>query len=150
MERARANKTITEKQHTRHAIFIPWFGQVTLAYFHVVASQWTRVALNPFQVIQWSTWIPRSFILSILPFARNLHKLEPLTLTKLWSQRKHKSKDGRATHARLKSAAHTRTQVKKWAHKHSSRSLQLEQCSTLKNDDPIMWMQSLGVLGCFL
>jgi hypothetical protein len=31
------------------------FGQVTLAYFHVVASQWTRVALNPFQVIQWST-----------------------------------------------------------------------------------------------
>jgi hypothetical protein len=33
-------------------IFIPWFGQVTLAYFHVVASQWTRVALNPFQVIR--------------------------------------------------------------------------------------------------
>jgi hypothetical protein len=32
--------------------FIPWFDQVTLAYFHVVASQWTRVALNPFQVIQ--------------------------------------------------------------------------------------------------
>jgi hypothetical protein len=37
-------------QETR--CFIPWFGQVTLAYFHVVASQWTRVALNPFQVIQ--------------------------------------------------------------------------------------------------
>jgi hypothetical protein len=52
MERARANKTITEKKHTRHAIFIPWFGQVTLAYFHVVLFQWTRVALNPFQVIQ--------------------------------------------------------------------------------------------------
>jgi hypothetical protein len=46
------NKTITKKQHKRHAIFIPWFGQVTLAYFHVVASQWTRVALSPFQVIQ--------------------------------------------------------------------------------------------------
>jgi hypothetical protein len=44
-------KTITEKAITRHAIFIPWFGQVTLAYFHVVASQWTRVAINPFQVI---------------------------------------------------------------------------------------------------
>jgi hypothetical protein len=40
-----------EEQYTRHAVFIPWFGQVTLAYFHVVASQWTRVALNPFQVI---------------------------------------------------------------------------------------------------
>jgi hypothetical protein len=24
----------------------------TLAYFHIVVSQWTRVALNPFQVIQ--------------------------------------------------------------------------------------------------
>jgi hypothetical protein len=51
MERALANKTITEKQHKRHTIFIQWFDQVTLAYFHV-ASQWTRVALNPFQLIQ--------------------------------------------------------------------------------------------------
>jgi hypothetical protein len=41
-----------KKQHMRHVIFIPWFAQVTLAYFRVVASQWTRVALNPFQVIQ--------------------------------------------------------------------------------------------------
>jgi hypothetical protein len=41
-----------ESNHKRHAIFIPWFGQVKLAYFHVVVSQWTRVALNPFQVIQ--------------------------------------------------------------------------------------------------
>jgi hypothetical protein len=52
MERALANTSNHgEEQHKRHAIFIPWFGQVTLAYFHVVASQWTRVALNPFQVI---------------------------------------------------------------------------------------------------
>jgi hypothetical protein len=41
-----------EKTHKRHMIFISWFGQVTLAYFHIVASQWTRVALNPFQVIR--------------------------------------------------------------------------------------------------
>jgi hypothetical protein len=41
--------------NTRHTFFIPWFGQATLAYFHVVASQWTRVALNPFQVIRRST-----------------------------------------------------------------------------------------------
>jgi hypothetical protein len=40
------------KQHTRHVIFISWFGQVTLVYFHVVAYQWTRVALNLFQAIQ--------------------------------------------------------------------------------------------------
>jgi hypothetical protein len=52
MKRVLVNKTIIEKQHKRHAIFIPWFSQVTLVYFHVVASQWTRVALDPFQVIQ--------------------------------------------------------------------------------------------------
>jgi hypothetical protein len=53
MKRALANtNNHREKRHKRHTIFIPWFGQVTLAYFHVVVSQWTRVALNPFQVIQ--------------------------------------------------------------------------------------------------
>jgi hypothetical protein len=43
---------ITQKDNTRDTRVIPWFGQVILAYFHVVASQWTMVALNPFQVIQ--------------------------------------------------------------------------------------------------
>jgi hypothetical protein len=53
MERALETKSIIEKSNTRDTVlFIPWFGQVTLSYFHVVASQWTRVALNPFQVIQ--------------------------------------------------------------------------------------------------
>jgi hypothetical protein len=53
MRQALANRNNhREEQHKRHTIFIPWFGQVTLAYFHVVASQWTSVALNPFQVIQ--------------------------------------------------------------------------------------------------
>jgi hypothetical protein len=150
MEQARANKTITEKLYTRHAIFIPWFGRVTLAYFHVVVSQWTRVALNPFQVIQWSTWIPQSFILNILPVCEESPQVGASRPYKVMITKKNKSKDGRATHARPKSAAHTRTQVKNWAHKHSSRSLQLEHCSNLKNDDPIAWMQSLGVLGCFL
>jgi hypothetical protein len=86
MERARANKTVTEKQHTRHAIFIPWFDQVTLAYFHVVASRWTRVALIPFQVIQWSNWISRSFILSILPVCTQTQRKEFTTRTMLSSQ----------------------------------------------------------------
>jgi hypothetical protein len=45
-------KQSQRKQSQEIHDFIPWFGQVTLAYFHVVASQWTRVALNPFQVIR--------------------------------------------------------------------------------------------------
>jgi hypothetical protein len=33
------DKTITEKATQETHDFIPWFGQVTLAYFHIVASQ---------------------------------------------------------------------------------------------------------------
>ena len=53
------------------------------------------------------------FLIVFLPFARNHYRLEPLALTSL-SQEKHSSKWERVTHARLKSAAHTRTQAKTW------------------------------------
>jgi hypothetical protein len=44
---------ITKKNNTRDTVVYPVVRpSVTLAYLHVVASQWTRVALNPFQVIQ--------------------------------------------------------------------------------------------------
>jgi hypothetical protein len=83
---------------------------------HVGASQWTRVALNSFQVIQWSTWIPQcSFFLYSFPFVRNLHNLEPLALTMKWSQRSTYVRVGRATHTSLKARAKTRTQVTTWA-----------------------------------
>ena len=52
IERALEKKSITEKSNTRDTVFYPWFGQVSLVYLHVVASHWTRVAFNPFQVIQ--------------------------------------------------------------------------------------------------
>jgi hypothetical protein len=44
---------ITEKDNTRETVFYPVVRpSITLAYFHVVASIGTRVAINPFQVIQ--------------------------------------------------------------------------------------------------
>jgi hypothetical protein len=44
---------ITKKDNTRDTIVYPVVQpSITLAYLHVVASQWTRVALNPFQVIR--------------------------------------------------------------------------------------------------
>jgi hypothetical protein len=44
---------ITEKDNTRDRVVYPMVRpSITLAYFHVVVSQWTRVAFNPFQVIQ--------------------------------------------------------------------------------------------------
>jgi hypothetical protein len=52
----------------RHAIFIPWFGQVTLAYFHVVASQLDEGCTQPLSsdsMINLNTMV--FSLLSILP-----------------------------------------------------------------------------------
>jgi hypothetical protein len=102
-----------QSQDTRE--FISSFGQVKLAYFHVVASQWTRVALNPFQVIQWSTWIPRHFFL--ISFSRLRGISTSWSLLPLQDDHKERTRVrlGRATDTRLKNAAHQRTQVKNWA-----------------------------------
>jgi hypothetical protein len=72
MKRSLANKTITEEQHKRHAIFIPWFGQVTLAYFHVVASQLNEGCTQPLSsdpMINLNTTI--FSLLSILPICED-------------------------------------------------------------------------------
>jgi hypothetical protein len=100
-------------QETRD--FIPWFGQVTLAYFHVMASQWTRVALNPFQVIQWSTWIPRLFFLITFPVCEESPQVGASRPYKIDHKERTRVRLGRATHTRLKHAAHQCTQVKTWA-----------------------------------
>jgi hypothetical protein len=41
-----------EKQHKRHGDLSRGSAKYNTCLLHVVASQWTRVALNPFQVIQ--------------------------------------------------------------------------------------------------
>jgi hypothetical protein len=74
------------------------------------------------------------FLIVVFPFARNLHKLEPLALTRLISW-KARSRLGRATHTRIKSTPQTHTQVRRWAHKTHAGSIQLEKCSNLKNDE---------------
>jgi hypothetical protein len=99
----------------------------TLAYFYVVASQWTRVALNTFQLIQRSTWIPWCSSFSQLFHVWGISTSWSLSPLQDWSQIHPKSKVGRETHTRARVAATTRTQVKKRAHKHSATSLQLKQ-----------------------
>jgi hypothetical protein len=63
------------------------------------------------------------------PFVRNLHKLEPLTLTILITMETTRVREGIETHARARVKAATHTQVKKRAHKHSATSSQLNKCS---------------------
>jgi hypothetical protein len=55
------------------------------------------------------------FLIVDVSLVRNLHKLEPLTLTKFDLNENHKSKGGKETHARV--TAMTRTEVKTRAHK---------------------------------
>jgi hypothetical protein len=107
---------IESTQETRN--FIPWFGQVTLAYFDVVASQWTRVAHDPFQVIQWSTWIPRLYFLISFPVCEESPQVG--------ASRPYNKDHNESTRVRLgsnthKSAAHTRTQAKAWAQNEAQR-----------------------------
>jgi hypothetical protein len=53
------------------------------------------------------------FLISDVPFVRNLHKLEPLTLRILITMKTTRVREGIKTHARAKFTTATRTQVKK-------------------------------------
>jgi hypothetical protein len=57
------------------------------------------------------------FLIADVPFVRNLHKLEPLTLIILITMKTTRAKEGTKTHARARVATTTRTQVKKRAQK---------------------------------
>jgi hypothetical protein len=103
------------KSHKRHAIFIPWFGQVTLAYFHVVASQWMRVALNPFQVIRWSTLILRFFLSLSFSRLRGISTAWSLSPLQWRSQKMYGSKGGESNTHNTQITVQSRTQVTTWA-----------------------------------
>jgi hypothetical protein len=53
------------------------------------------------------------FLIAYVPFVRNLHKLEPLTLTILITIKTTRVREGLETHAKARVTAMTRTQVKK-------------------------------------
>jgi hypothetical protein len=84
----------------------------------------------------------------MFPFMRNLHKLEPLTLTILITIKTTRVREGIETHASTRVVATQRTQVKKRAHNHGEARSQLNKCSNLKHNDLNACLWSLGVLGC--
>jgi hypothetical protein len=88
------------------------------------------------------------FLIEDVPFVRNLHKLEPLTLTIMIIMKTTRVREGIETHARARVTTATRTQVKKRAHKHIATSSQLNKCSNIKHNDPDACLRILGVLGC--
>jgi hypothetical protein len=52
------------------------------------------------------------FLIADVPFVRNLHKLEPLTLTISITMKTTRVREGIETHTRARVTATTRTQVK--------------------------------------
>jgi hypothetical protein len=144
VSRSRENRTrITIGDAT---IFIPWFGQVE----HLPTSTLWRPSgrglhSTPFKrsMIHLNTTV--FFLIADVHFVRNLHKLDPLTLTILITMKTTRVREGIETHARARVTAATGTQVKKRAHKHSAASSQLNKCSNLKHNDSV---RSLGILGC--
>jgi hypothetical protein len=96
------------QSHKRATQETRWFYLVvrpgiTLAYFHVVASQWTRVAINPFQVIQWSTWIPQFLPYISFSVCEESPQVGASHPYKVDHNTKHKIKGGKETHTRLES-----------------------------------------------
>jgi hypothetical protein len=83
------------------------------------------------------------FLITNVPFVRNLHKLEPLTLTILITMKTTRVREEIETHARARVTATTCTQVKKRAHKHSAASSQLNKCSNLNHNDTDACLQSI-------
>jgi hypothetical protein len=86
------------------------------------------------------------FLILVFPFVRNLHKLEPLTLTKLFATQSIRVREGKE-HTQESHQTHTHTS-QDVSTKHGAGSLQLRRCSNLKHNDPIVWLRSLGVLEC--
>ena len=88
------------------------------------------------------------FLIADVPFVRNLHKLEPLTLTILITMKTTRVREGIETHARARVTATTRTQVKKRAHNTAQQVHNSNKCSNLKHNESNVCLLSLGVLGC--
>jgi hypothetical protein len=89
------------------------------------------------------------FLIADVSSVRNLHKLEPLTLTILITMKTTRVREGIETHARARVTAVTHTHKSRNEHtKHNAASSQLNECSNLKHDDLDACLRSLGVLGC--
>jgi hypothetical protein len=91
---------------------------------------WSRIALNPSQVIQQSNLSTTVFFLSnLFPFVRNLHKLEPLALI-MFDKKGARVREGKQHTQDSNRSKHTHTS-QDVSTKNGAGSLQLKRCSNL-------------------
>ena len=144
MKQSLANKTITEEQHKRHVIFILWFGQ--LEYLPtprcgVPMDEGCTQPLSSDPMINLNT--TTFFLIVFLPFARNLHKLEPLVLT-LEFHKEARSKGGMSNAHKTRSQnVNTHTSRNK-SSQHNSMSSQLNKSSRCYHNEPNARNRCLG------
>jgi hypothetical protein len=103
IERALEKKSITKKSNTRDTMFYPVVrpsNTCLLPRCGIPMDEGCTQPLSSDPMINLNNTV--FFFRVLFPFARNIHKLEPLALTML-TTKKHKSKGGKATHARLSS-----------------------------------------------
>ena len=108
------HNTITTKRSTQrwHSGLSRGSAKSNTCLLHVVASQRTRVAINPFQAVQRPTWIPRCFAFTLLyPACEESPQLGASRPYTLIITKKHRSKDGMSNAHKTKIRATTCTQV---------------------------------------
>ena len=88
IERALEKKSIIEKSNTRDIVFYPVVrssNTCLLPHCGVPMDEGCTQPLSSDPMINLNTTI--FLLIVVFPFVRNLHKLEPLTLTKLFTRK---------------------------------------------------------------
>jgi hypothetical protein len=129
IEWALEKKSITEKSNTRDTVFYPMVQPSNTCLLPRCGVPMDEGCTQPFQVIQWSTWIPQSFSLEFFSRLRGISTSWSLSPLQGWSQEKHKSKGGKATHARLNSQ---QTHAHKPRREHKTRRREFTTQTVLK------------------
>jgi hypothetical protein len=118
------HNTITTKRSIQrwHSGLSRGLAKSNTCLFHVVASQRTRVAINPFQVVQRPTSIPRCFAFTLLyPAHEESPQLGASRPYTLMFTKNHGVREGWAIHTRHEIRVPTRTQVTTRAHNTTQR-----------------------------
>jgi hypothetical protein len=83
------------------------------------------------------------FLIADAPFVRNLHKLEPLTLTILITMKTTRVREGIETHARARIT--TATHTHKSRNEHTNTTQRVHNSTSVQISNTMIWMRACGV-----
>jgi hypothetical protein len=156
-EESQQNTITTRDQSQRwHSGLSRGSAKTNACLLHVVVSQRTRVAINPSQAVQRPTWIPRCFACFTISRLRGISTLWSLSPLHLKFTKKHRVREGWATHSRREITATPRTQIAtrahnttQWVH-NSTRALIAIARNQKRGIDVLVLRKALRMLGVLL